>query len=498
MRTLTHWIGGKPAAGTSTRTSPVWNPATGKQQAEVTLASRADVAEAVATAAAAFQQWSQASLSQRTSTLFAFRELVRARTQELAEVISDEHGKVVSDARGEVQRGLEVVEFACGIPTLLKGEYSDQASSGVDVFSFRQPLGVCAGITPFNFPIMVPMWMHPVAIACGNTFVLKPSERDPTASLMVAELWAEAGLPEGVFNVVNGDKEAVDALLDHPDVAAVSFVGSTPIAQYIHQRGTAHGKRVQALGGAKNHAIVLPDADLDFASDHLVSAAFGSAGERCMAISAAVAVGGVARDLVDIVSEKARAVKVGAGRDADSEMGPVVTGAARDRIVGLIGTGEQQGARLAVDGRGLVVAGHEEGFFVGPTVIDAVTTDMDVYREEIFGPVLSVVRSHSVDDAIALVNANPYGNGTAIFTSSGEAARRFQRGVNVGMIGINVPIPVPMAYYSFGGWKDSLFGDKHVHGPEGVSFYTRGKVVTTRWPQVQHASGASLQFPTSA
>jgi len=497
MRTIEHWIHGKTTPGSSTRTSPVWNPATGEQQAEVVLANRSDVDDAVAAASAAFSGWSQASLSKRTKVLFSFRELVNRRIDELAGVISDEHGKVLSDARGEVQRGLEVVEFACGIPTLLKGEYSDQVSTGVDVFSFREPLGVVAGITPFNFPIMVPMWMHPVAIACGNTFVLKPSERDPSVSTLVAEIWAEAGLPDGVFNVVHGDKEAVDGILDHPDIAAVSFVGSTPIARYIHQRGTANGKRVQALGGAKNHAIVLPDADLDFASDHLVAAAFGSAGERCMAISATVAVGSAGDALVEAVSGKARSVRVGPGRDPASEMGPVVTAAARDRIVGLIGSGEQQGARLAVDGRGVVVPGHENGFFVGPTVIDEVRTGMDVYREEIFGPVLSVLRADTADEAIRIVNANPYGNGTAIFTSSGEAARTFQRGVNVGMIGINVPIPVPMAYYSFGGWKDSLFGDKHVHGPEGVSFYTRAKVITSRWPHVEHASGASYHFPTA-
>jgi malonate-semialdehyde dehydrogenase (acetylating)/methylmalonate-semialdehyde dehydrogenase len=463
----------------------------------VLLAGPTDVDAAVQAAAAAFPAWSQSSLSQRTKILFKFRELVNARTQELAEIISDEHGKVVSDARGEVQRGLEVIEFACGIPTLLKGDYSDQVSTGVDLFSFRQPLGVCAGITPFNFPAMVPMWMYPVAIACGNTFVLKPSERDPSASQLVAELWGEAGLPDGVFNVVHGDKEAVDALLDHPGVAAVSFVGSTPIAQYIHQRATANRKRVQALGGAKNHAVVLPDAELDYASDHLVAAAFGSAGERCMAISAAVAVGPAGDDLIAAVSEKARAVKVGPGRDPDSEMGPVVTAAAKERIVGLIGSGAEQGAELAVDGRGFTVSGHENGFFVGPTVIDKVRPDMDVYREEIFGPVLSVVRADTVDAAIDLVNSNPYGNGTAIFTSSGEAARRFQRGVNVGMIGINVPIPVPMAYYSFGGWKDSLFGEHHIHGPEGVSFYTRAKVVTSRWPHVEHAIDASYHFPTA-
>jgi malonate-semialdehyde dehydrogenase (acetylating)/methylmalonate-semialdehyde dehydrogenase len=496
VRTIPHWIGGKHTPGSGERTSPVWNPATGQQQAEVALASTADVDEAVRTAAAAFERWSQSSLAQRTKILFAFREIVNGRIGELAEVVSDEHGKVVADARGEVQRGLEVVEFACGIPTLLKGDFSDQVSTGVDVYSFRQPLGVCAGITPFNFPVMVPMWMHPVAIATGNTFVLKPSERDPSAAMLVAEMWAEAGLPDGVFNVVNGDKEAVDALLDHPTVAAISFVGSTPIARYIHERGTANGKRVQALGGAKNHAIVLPDASIDYTSDHLVAAAFGSAGERCMAISTAVAVGPAGDDLVAAVSEKARAVKVGPGRDPLSEMGPVVTAAARDRIVGLIGSGADQGAELAVDGRGLSVPDHEDGFWVGPTVIDRVAQDMDVYREEIFGPVLSVLRTDTVDAAIELINDNPYGNGTAIFTSSGEAARRFQRGVTVGMIGINVPIPVPMAYYSFGGWKDSLFGDKHIHGPEGVAFYTRAKVVTARWPHVEHASGSSFSFPT--
>jgi malonate-semialdehyde dehydrogenase (acetylating)/methylmalonate-semialdehyde dehydrogenase len=497
MRKISHWIGGKPSNGSSERTSTVFDPATGQPQAEVLLATAGDVEDAVATAGAAFESWSQSSLSARTKVMFAFRQLIVERMGELAELISAEHGKVVPDARGEVQRGLEVVDFACGIPTLLKGEYSDQASTGVDVFSFREPLGVVAGITPFNFPIMVPMWMHPVAIACGNTFILKPSERDPSVSQLIAELYAEAGLPDGVFNVVNGDKEAVDALLDSRGVAAVSFVGSTPIARYIHERSTAQGKRVQALGGAKNHAIVMPDANVDFASDHLVAAAFGSAGERCMAISAAVAVGGVGEDLLAALAEKARAIQVGPGRNAGSEMGPVITAAARDRIVSLIGSGEQQGAEVTVDGRGLVVPGHENGFFVGPTVLNQVTTDMDAYREEIFGPVLSVLRTRSVDDAIDLINANPYGNGTAIFTSSGENARRFQRGVNVGMIGINVPIPVPMAYYSFGGWKNSLFGDKHVHGPEGVSFYTRAKVVTSRWPHVEAASGASYAFPNA-
>jgi malonate-semialdehyde dehydrogenase (acetylating)/methylmalonate-semialdehyde dehydrogenase len=497
LTTIEHWIGGTFTSGAATRRGPVYNPATGQQQHEVVLAEAADVDAAVSAANTAFQTWQDASLSTRTKILFNFRELVNNRTKQLAEIISDEHGKVLSDAAGEVQRGLEVIEFACGIPQMLKGEYSDQASTNVDVFSFREPLGVCAGITPFNFPAMVPMWMHPVAIACGNTFVLKPSERDPSASNYVAELWREAGLPDGVFNVVHGDKVAVDAILDHPDIAAVSFVGSTPIARYIHQRGTANGKRVQALGGAKNHAIVLPDADLEFAANHLTAAAYGSAGERCMAISAAIAVGPAGDPLMDILSRKANEVVVGPGRDPKSEMGPVVTAAAKERIEGLIASGEQQGAKLLVDGRGLSVPGHEEGFFVGPTLIDQVRPQMDVYTEEIFGPVLSVVRSDDVDAAIVLINSNPYGNGTAIFTNSGEAARRFQRGVNVGMIGINVPIPVPMAYYSFGGWKDSLFGDKHIHGPEGVSFYTRGKVVTSRWPHVEHAHGASMHFPTA-
>jgi malonate-semialdehyde dehydrogenase (acetylating)/methylmalonate-semialdehyde dehydrogenase len=498
LTTIEHWIGGSFTSGAGSRRGAVYNPATGQQQHEVVLAETSDVDAAVAAAKTAFETWGDASLSTRTKIMFNFRELVNGRVNELAEIISDEHGKVLSDAAGEVQRGLEVIEFACGIPQLLKGEYSDQASTGVDVFSFREPLGVCAGITPFNFPAMVPMWMYPVAIACGNTFVLKPSERDPSVSNYIAGLWREAGLPAGVFNVVHGDKVAVDAILEHPDIAAVSFVGSTPIARYIHQKGSAAGKRVQALGGAKNHAIVLPDADLEFAANHLAAAAYGSAGERCMAISAAVAVGGAGDPLTDILARKAGEVVVGSGRDPNSEMGPVVTAAAKERIETLIGTGEQQGAKLVVDGRGLKVSGYEDGFFVGPTLIDQVRTGMDVYTEEIFGPVLSVVRADSVDAAIDLINANPYGNGTAIFTSSGEAARKFQRGVNVGMIGINVPIPVPMAYYSFGGWKDSLFGDKHMHGPEGVSFYTRGKVITARWPHVEAAHGASMHFPTAS
>ena len=498
MRTIQHWIDGIETVGASIRTAPVWNPATGEQQAEVVLAEPADVQNAVGSAVKAFDTWRDSSLARRTSILFSFRHLMHDNMDALAEVISAEHGKVVSDARGEVQRGLEVVEFACGIPQLLKGDYSDQVSGGVDSFSFRQPLGVVAGITPFNFPAMVPSWMFPVAIACGNTFVLKPSERDPSAALLIARLWAEAGLPAGVFNVVQGDKVAVDALLDSDDIAAISFVGSTPIARYIHARATAGGKRVQALGGAKNHAVVLPDADLDFAAGHLTAAAYGSAGERCMAISAVVAVGAAGDPLVEKLSALAKQVRVGAGDDDRAEMGPVVTPQSRDRIVGLIGTGQQQGATLVVDGRDLVVEGYEGGFFVGPTLLDQVNTEMATYQEEIFGPVLVVLRVDTLDEAIALINANQYGNGTAVFTSSGEAARRFQREVTVGMIGINVPIPVPMAYHSFGGWKDSLFGESHIHGPEGVRFYTRAKVVTSRWPHVESPVAASYHFPTAS
>lgn len=497
MRTIEHWIDGRRTAGGGGRTASVFDPSTGRQQAEVALAEAGDVDAAVRAAGEAFDGWSQTSLSRRAKVLFAFRELMNQRADDLAGIVTDEHGKVLSDALGEVQRALEVVEYACGLPTLLKGEYSDQVSSDVDSFSFRSPLGVVAGVTPFNFPAMVPAWMYPVAIACGNTFVLKPSERDPSASNLVAELWAEAGLPDGVFNVVHGDKVAVDALLDHPGVAAVSFVGSTPIARSIHGRATAAGKRVQALGGAKNHAVVLPDADLDFVSDHLTAAAFGSAGERCMAISATVAVGGIHEELVAALDAKAAEVRVGPGREASSDMGPVVTAAARERILGLIDRGERQGATVPVDGRGLQVPGHEDGFFLGPTVLDDVTPDMEVYTEEIFGPVLSVLRTDTVEAAIDLVNANPYGNGTAVFTDSGGAARTFMRGVQVGMVGINVPVPVPMAFHSFGGWKDSLFGDLHVHGPDGVAFYTRNKVVTSRWPTSRMSGDASFDMPTA-
>jgi malonate-semialdehyde dehydrogenase (acetylating) / methylmalonate-semialdehyde dehydrogenase len=499
MRTIQHWIAGSETTGASTRFGPVYNPATGEQQAQVALAEPADVDAAVAAARKSFDEWRDVSLIRRARIMFALRDLIERNLDELSGLVADEHGKVFSDAKGEVIRGLEVVEFASGIPSLLKGEFSEQVSTDVDAYSFRQPLGVCAGITPFNFPVMVPMWMHPVAIATGNTFVLKPSERDPSASDFIARLYAEAGLPEGVFNVVHGDKVAVDAILDHPGIDAVSFVGSTPIARYVHQRASANGKRVQALGGAKNHAVVMPDADLEFAANHITAAGYGSAGQRCMAISAVVAVGDAGDALVARLREKALDVKVGPGRDRGSEMGPVVTPEAKTRIVGYVDRGVQAGASLVVDGRGLQVAGHEDGFFVGPCLFDQVTTDMDIYTDEIFGPVLVVLRAGSFDEALGIVNANPYGNGTAIFTSSGQAARDFQRNVQVGMIGVNVPIPVPMAFYSFGGWKDSLFGDTHVHGPEGVRFYTRAKAVTSRWPDTdyQEHHRTHMHFPTA-
>ncbi|MEP6665609.1 MAG: CoA-acylating methylmalonate-semialdehyde dehydrogenase [Nocardioidaceae bacterium] len=497
MRTVEHWIGGKHVGSADGRFGEVFDPALGAPQGRVHLASPYEVDLAVQAASDAFEAWSQSSVTARSRVMFTFRELLQRHETDLAKIITAEHGKTLDDARGEVVRGREVVEFACSIGTLLKGDYSDQISGGVDSFSFRQPLGVVAGITPFNFPIMVPSWMHPIAIACGNTFVLKPSERDPGASDLVAELYAEAGLPDGVFNVVHGDKVAVDAILDHPGISAVSFVGSTPIAKYVHERAMASGKRVQALGGAKNHAVVMPDADLDFAADHLVAAGYGSAGQRCMAISAVLAVGAAGDVLVEKIREKTLAVRVGPGSDASSEMGPVVTAAARDRVLGYIDAGESAGATVVVDGRGLTVDGHDEGFFVGPTLLDSVTADMSVYTDEIFGPVLTVLRVPTLDAAIELVNANPYGNGTAVFTSSGEVARTFQRRVSVGMIGINVPIPVPMAFHSFGGWKESLFGDHHIHGPEGVRFYTQAKVVTSRWPHISEESLAQLNFPTA-
>ena len=498
LRTVKHKIAGEEVTGDSSRTSPIWDPATGEHQAEVLLAEPSDVDRAVQAARAAFATWREVSLARRTKVMFAFRELVASHTDELARLIASEHGKVVEDAKGEVIRGLEVVEFVCGLPELLKGEFSEQVSTDVDAHAFRQPLGVCAGITPFNFPIMVPMWMHPVAIATGNTFVLKPSERDPSVSNFIAELYAEARLPDGVFNVVHGDKVAVDALLDHPDVAGVSFVGSTPIARYVYERGTAQGKRVQALGGAKNHAVVLEDADIEFAANHLTAAGYGSAGQRCMAVSVAVAVGAAADPLVEQLKQKALEVRVGPGLDPTSEMGPVVTPQARERVVGYIDQGVEAGAEAVVDGRELEIEG--DGFFVGPTLFDFVATDMSIYRDEIFGPVLSVIRVDTLEEAIELINSNSYANGTAIFTSSGHAARVFEREVQVGMIGVNVPIPVPMAYYSFGGWKDSLFGDHHVHGREGIRFYTRAKAVTTRWLEDGVGTGAGerlMNFPTA-
>jgi malonate-semialdehyde dehydrogenase (acetylating)/methylmalonate-semialdehyde dehydrogenase len=494
---VTHWIGGKPFAGESGRRGEIYEPASGRVAGIVDFAGDREVDAAVAAAKAAFPGWRDASLSQRTKVLFRFRELVDAHRAELARLISAEHGKVVSDAAGEVARGLEVVEFACGIPHLLKGGFSENVSARVDAYSILQPVGVAAGITPFNFPAMVPMWMFPVAIACGNTFVLKPSEKDPSASVRLAELWAEAGLPDGVFNVVHGDKAAVDRLLHHPDVRAVSFVGSTPIARYIYGTAAANGKRVQALGGAKNHMLVLPDADLDLAADAAVSAGFGSAGERCMAISVVVAVDPVGDELTARIRERVAGLKIGPGDHPEAQMGPLVTRAHRDKVASYLDGAVAQGATLAVDGRDPeVLGGAGDGFWLGPAVLDHVTPDMDAYQDEIFGPVLSVVRARSYDAAMELISANPYGNGTAIFTNDGGAARRFQNEVEVGMVGVNVPIPVPMAYYSFGGWKDSLFGDSHAHGMEGVHFYTRTKAVTARWLDPSHG-GVNLGFPTS-
>jgi malonate-semialdehyde dehydrogenase (acetylating) / methylmalonate-semialdehyde dehydrogenase len=492
---VTHWIGGKPFDGEAGRRGDVYEPASGRLARTVDFAGRAEVDAAVGAAKEAFPGWRDASLAQRTRVLFAFRELVSAHRDELARLISSEHGKVVSDAAGEVARGLDVVEFACGIPHLLKGGFSENVSTRVDAYSILQPLGVAAGITPFNFPAMVPMWMFPVAIACGNTFVLKPSEKDPSASVRLAELWAEAGLPDGVFNVVHGDKAAVDGLLHHPDVKAVSFVGSTPIARHIYATAAANGKRVQALGGAKNHMLVLPDADLDLAADAAVSAGFGSAGERCMAISVVVAVDPVGDELTARIRERVARLRVGPGDDPESEMGPLVTRAHRDKVASYLDGGVAQGAVLAVDGRDPdVLGGSGGGFWLGPSVLDHVTPDMDAYKDEIFGPVLSVVRAGTYDAAMELISANPYGNGTAIFTNDGGAARRFQNEVEVGMVGVNVPIPVPMAYYSFGGWKDSLFGDSHAYGMEGVHFYTRTKAVTARWLDPSHG-GVDLGFP---
>ncbi|MEU5790407.1 CoA-acylating methylmalonate-semialdehyde dehydrogenase [Micromonospora purpureochromogenes] len=491
---ITHRIGGKAWTGIAQRTGDVYDPATGQVGGQVDFASASDVDEAVGAAREAFSRWRHASLAQRANVMFAFRELLNARKSDLAEIITAEHGKVLSDAAGEIQRALEAVEFACGIPQLLKGGFSENASTKVDVYSIQQPLGVVGVISPFNFPAMVPLWFVPNAIACGNTVVLKPSEKDPSAANFLAELFAEAGLPDGVFNVVHGDKEAVDRILEHPDVKAVSFVGSTPIARYVYETGTRHGKRVQALGGAKNHMVVLPDADLDLAADAAVSAGFGSAGERCMAISVVVAVDPVGDELVGKISERIAGLHVGDGRRPGCEMGPLVTGAHRDRVRSYLDAGRSAGAKLVVDGRDHSIDGADAGFWLGPTLFDHVDVDMSIYTDEIFGPVLSVVRVPSYDAAVDVVNANPYGNGTAIFTNDGGAARRYQNEIEVGMVGVNVAIPVPVAYYSFGGWKDSLFGDSHAYGPHGVHFFTRAKVVTSRWLDPSHG-GVNLGFP---
>src|SRR6202522_4749991 len=498
LREVHHWFNGQTFTGTSGRFGDVFNPASGEVQARVALATPAEVDTAVAAASAAFPEWSQQPPLRRARILFRFREIFERRLDEVAALLTSEHGKVNSDARGECTRGLEVVEFATGIPQLLKGEYTEQVGAGIDSWSMRQALGVVAGITPFNFPAMVPMWMFPVAIACGNTFVLKPSERDPSSSLLIAELLAEAGLPDGVFNVVHGDKVAVDALLTHPEVKAVSFVGSTPIARYIYETATQNGKRVQALGGAKNHMVVLPDADLDLAADAAVNAGFGAAGERCMAVSALVAVDPVGDELVSRIRDRIATLRVGPGSDERSEMGPLVTGPHRDKVTSYLDSGVREGATLVVDGRvHPILGGPGSGFWLGPSVLDHVTSAMSCYTDEIFGPVLSVLRAPSYSAAIDLVNASPYGNGVAIFTNDGGAARRFVSDIQVGMVGVNVPIPVPMAYYSFRGWKSSLFGDTHVHGTEGVHFYTRGKVVTSRWLDPSHG-GVNLGFPVNS
>jgi malonate-semialdehyde dehydrogenase (acetylating)/methylmalonate-semialdehyde dehydrogenase len=490
----THWIDGKLWTGTAERRGDVYDPATGSVASTVDFASAEVVDEAVAAASRAWQSWRETSLAARSTVLFRFRELLNANKSELAALITAEHGKVLSDAAGEVQRALENVEYACGIPQLLKGGFSENASTRVDVYSIHQSLGVVGVISPFNFPAMVPLWFVPNAIACGNTVVLKPSEKDPSASMFLADLWAQAGLPAGVLNVVHGDKVAVDRLLEHRDVKAISFVGSTPIARYVYETGTAAGKRVQALGGAKNHMVVLPDADLDLAADAAVNAGFGSAGERCMAVSVVVAVDPIGDELVAKIAERLPGLSVGDGRKPDSEMGPLVTAAHRDKVTSYLDAGVAAGARLVVDGRLHTVDGDSAGFWLGPTLFDGVEPDMSIYQDEIFGPVLSVVRRPSYEAAVEVVNANPYGNGVALFTNDGGAARRFQHEIEVGMVGVNVPIPVPVAYYSFGGWKQSLFGDSHAYGPEGVRFYTRTKVVTSRWLDPSHG-GINLGFP---
>jgi malonate-semialdehyde dehydrogenase (acetylating)/methylmalonate-semialdehyde dehydrogenase len=493
-KTIPHWIDGKVYEKTAERHGDVFNPATGDVQAKVAFATPSVVDEAVESAWKASQSWRSVSIAKRTKIMFAFRQLVDKHQHEIAKLLTLEHGKVTADALGEVNRGLEVIEFACGIADLAKGEYSENVSTEVDSYSIRQPLGVVAGITPFNFPAMVPMWMYPLAIACGNTFVLKPSERDPSCTNFCAQLLADAGLPPGVFNVVHGDKVAVDRLLEHPKVAAISFVGSTPIAQYIYETGTKHGKRVQALGGAKNHMIVLPDADMELAADAAVSAGYGSAGERCMAISVLVAVGNAADKLIPLIQERIAKLKVADGFEAGAEMGPLINKAHRDKVAGYVDAGVAEGATLVADGRTLQVTGREKGFFLGPSLFDNVKPGMSIYKDEIFGPVLGITRVASYNEAIQMVNANPYANGVALFTNDGGAARKFQHEVEVGMVGINVPIPVPMAYYSFGGWKASLFGDHHIYGRDGVHFYTRTKAITSRWPDPRHR-GVNLGFP---
>ena len=493
---LSLWINGQTRSAASTRLVDIANPATGDIVRQAPLANSEDVNAAVAAAKAAFPAWRATTPLRRARILTRFRELMEKNRDELARLASEEHGKTLADAAGSVQRGIEVIEFASGVPHLLKGEQAEDVGRGVDCHSLLQPVGVCVGITPFNFPAMVPLWMFPVAIACGNTFVLKPSEKVPSCSLKMAALFTEAGLPNGVLNVITGDKEAVDALLTHPDVGAISFVGSTPVAKHVYETGARHGKRVQALGGAKNHALVMPDADMAFTADAIIGAAYGSAGERCMAISTVVAVGSAGDALLALLQQKVAGLKVGAGNQPGVDMGPVISGAHRDRIVSLIDSGVAQGATLVLDGRGLTVPGCEQGFFVGPTLFDHVTTDMAIYQEEIFGPVLIVLRANTFDDAVRLINRNPYGNGTAVFTRSGHWARRFENEIEVGMVGINVPIPVPMAFFSFGGWKASLFGDLHMHGMEGVNFYTRSKVVTSRWPAPEEHSTATLAMPT--
>ncbi|MFF6875903.1 MULTISPECIES: CoA-acylating methylmalonate-semialdehyde dehydrogenase [unclassified Streptomyces] len=497
MKTITHWIDGKPVEGTSGRFGPVYNPATGTQEKQVAFASVDEVDTAVASARAAFEHWGESSLAKRTAILFKYRELLDAHRDEIAALITAEHGKVHSDALGEVARGMEIVELACGISVQLKGELSTQVSTRVDVASIRQPLGVVAGITPFNFPAMVPMWMFPLAIACGNTFVLKPSEKDPSASLRLAELATEAGLPEGVLNVVQGDKTAVDRILEHPDIEAVSFVGSTPIAKYIQLKAVEHGKRVQALGGAKNHMLVLPDADLELAADQAINAAYGSAGERCMAVSVVVAVGDIGDELVGKIAERAKNLTIGPGDDPASEMGPLITREHRDKVASYVASAAEQGAEVVVDGTGFSVDGHENGFFLGVSLLDRVPLTADAYQDEIFGPVLAVVRTETYEEAIRLINSSRWGNGTAIFTRDGGAARRFQLEVKAGMVGVNVPIPVPVGYHSFGGWKDSLFGDLHIYGNDGIAFYTQGKVITTRWPDPADG-GINLGFPSNS